>query len=67
MAKRKRKIKSRAKSRAKLLKWLKYQRGKSVRSKDIKLHAKKGGKRRSKSGKIYWETRKNRTDLRGKV
>ena len=36
--------------------------GKSIKSKDEKRKALMPGKRVSKSGKVYWETRKNRSD-----
>jgi len=36
--------------------------GKSNTEIDSKRHALLAGKRISKTGKIYWETRKNRTD-----
>lgn len=36
--------------------------GKSIKSKDEKRKALMPGKRVSKSGNVYWETRKNRSD-----
>lgn len=42
------------------------QTGKSVISKDKKRKALTPGKRISKTGKIYWETRKSRSDKKGK-
>jgi len=53
--------------KARVLKSVSYQTGqrKSIK-KDRQLPAKLSGKRRSESGNIYWETRKNRTDLKGK-
>jgi len=39
--------------------------GKSVKSKDEKRKALMPGKRISKTGKVYWETRKNRSDAKG--
>ena len=41
------------------------QKGKSVKSVDEKRKAMPSGKRISKTGKVYWETRKNRSDVRG--
>ena len=41
------------------------QTGKSIKSVDEKRKALMPGKRVSKSGKIYWETRKNRSDAGG--
>lgn len=40
--------------------------GKSNKLIDSKRKALSPGKRISKSGKIYWETRKNRSDMLGK-
>jgi len=50
-----------------VLKILPYQTGKraSIR-RDRKRKALAPGKRISKSGKIYWETRRNRSDLKGR-
>ena len=42
---------------------VKRMKGKSVRSADRKRTALKPGLRISKSGKKYWETRRNRSDL----
>jgi len=39
------------------------QTGKSNKSRDRRYSARKPGKRRSGSGKIYYEYRKNRTDI----
>lgn len=39
-----------------------HQTGKSIKEIDIKRKALMPGKRRSKTGKIYYEYRKNRTD-----
>lgn len=36
--------------------------GSSIKSKDEKRDALMPGKRISKTGKVYWETRKNRSD-----
>jgi len=41
--------------------------GKTNKSRDKKREALMPGKRISKTGKVYWETRKNRSDLNGKV
>lgn len=40
--------------------------GTSVKSRDVKRKALAPGKRISKTGKVYWETRKNRSDSVGK-
>lgn len=42
------------------------QTGKSHTERDKALPAMQPGKRRSASGRIYYETRKNRSDLRGR-
>lgn len=42
------------------------QKGTSVNSRDKKRDALAPGKRVSKTGKVYWETRKNRSDALGK-
>ena len=39
--------------------------GKSIKAKDEKRKALAPGKRISKTGKVYWETRKNRSDSKG--
>ena len=54
--------------RAKVLKVVRRQTGtrKSV-NRDAARKAMPPGKRRSKSGKVYYEYRKNRTDLRGRI
>lgn len=44
-----------------------YQRGKSDKRKDAKRSALKPGKRKSRSGKKYWETRRNRSDRNPKL
>ena len=41
--------------------------GKTDVSRDKKRQALMPGKRRSKTGKVYWETRKNRSDLKQSV
>ena len=46
------------------LKYKSHQTGKSVKSIDEKRKALAPGKRVSKSGKIFYEYRKNRTDLK---
>lgn len=40
--------------------------GKSDKERDASRKALAPGKRISKTGKIYWETRKNRSDAKGK-
>ena len=40
--------------------------GKTIRIKDLKRSALTPGKRISKNGKIYYEKRKNRSDLKGR-
>lgn len=42
------------------------QTSKTTKSIDDKRKALRPGKRRSKTGKIYWETRANRSDAKGK-
>lgn len=50
-----------------VIKAVKYQTGKRKSlSSDRKRKAMAPGKRRSSTGKIYWETRRNRSDLRGR-
>lgn len=49
-----------------VLKIGKYQIGESIFAKDMKYIAMPPGKRKSKSGNIYYEYRKNRTDVKGK-
>lgn len=41
--------------------------GKSNKSRDKKREALMPGKRISKTGKVYWETRKNRSDLKNNI
>jgi len=53
------------KPKTQVLKVSKYQTGSSKESKDRKRKALPPGKRRSKSGKVYYENRKNRSDKRG--
>ena len=47
------------------LKYKEHQTGKSNKLVDESRNALLGGKRQSKSGNIYYEYRKNRTDLKG--
>jgi len=47
------------------LKYKEHQVGKSNISRDKKRNALLAGKRKSKTGKIYYEYRKNRSDLKG--
>ena len=42
------------------------QKGKTNKAVDASIKAKLPGKRISKTGKIYWETRQNRSDAKGK-
>jgi hypothetical protein len=49
--------------RRRILKITLRQSGTSDYKRDVKLKALPPGKRRSRSGKIYWETRRNRSDL----
>ena len=58
--------KRKAKPRPKVLKPSNRQTGKSSVRRDAKRKALRPGKRRSKSGKIYYEYRKNRSDVKGK-
>jgi hypothetical protein len=41
--------------------------GRSNLARDRKRKALAPGKRISKTGNVYWETRKNRSDLKGKI
>ncbi len=43
----------------------KYQTGRSSKREDKRKKAKAPGKRKSKSGKVYFERRKNRSDMPG--
>jgi len=54
------------KRKAKVLSIAKKQAGKSNKKMDKKRKAMAPGKRISKNGKIYYETRKNRSDKLGK-
>ena len=49
------------------LKYREHQIGKSNKSVDSKRHALLPGKRRSKTGKIYYEYRKSRSDLKSNL
>jgi len=55
------------KNQRKSLKVSDKQIGKSIKSIDSKRKALAPGKRMSKTGKIYYERRKNRSDLKGNV
>jgi hypothetical protein len=44
-----------------------HQVGKSNTRRDLRYHAKRVGKRRSRAGRIYYEYRRNRTDVGKKV
>lgn len=55
------------KNQRKSLKVSDKQIGKSIKSIDSKRKALKPGKRISKSGNIYYESRKNRSDLSGNI
>jgi len=50
----------------KILKVGAYQIGKSIAIKDMKYKSIPPGKRISKAGNIYYEYRKNRSDIKGK-
>jgi len=52
------------KNKTKTLKESAHQIGKSIKAIDIKRKAFAPGKRMSKTGKIYYENRKNRSDLK---
>ena len=55
------------KNQRKNLKKSDYQIGKSIKSIDVKRKALAPGKRISKAGKIYYEKRRNRSDLKGNL
>ena len=55
------------KNQRKNLKKSDYQIGKSIKSIDIKRKALAPGKRISKTGKVYWESRRNRSDLKDNI
>lgn len=44
-----------------------YQRGNSSRKHDVQKKAKTPGKRKSSGGKVYYERRKNRSDMPGSL
>jgi hypothetical protein len=68
MAKRKRKRYKIIYKSPKVLKVLDYQTGKRISlRRDRKRKALPPSKRRSKSGRIYWETRRNRSDLGSRI
>lgn len=52
--------------KGKILREFKYQVGTSNKAIDALIKAKLPGKRESKSGKIYWESRANRSDKKNK-
>ena len=54
------------KSKSKILKRFKHQTGRTSKKADAKAIAKYPGKRKSRKGKTYWESRKNRSDLNKK-
>ena len=58
--------KRRVRSRGRILKVVHYQTGSSFTPRDRLLKALPPGKRRSRTGRVYWETRKNRSDRLGK-
>ena len=55
------------KSLKKVVKTSTHQTGGTTKSRDIPRNASAPGKRRSKLGKIYYEYRKNRSDLPGEA
>jgi len=55
------------KNQRKNLKKSEHQIGKSIKSIDVKRKALAPGKRISKAGKIYYEKRRNRSDLKGNL
>jgi len=65
MAKAKARSKTGRKPRGRVLKATTRQTGRSDLARDRQRKAMQPGKRRSASGRIYYETRKNRSDLRG--
>ena len=56
----------RGRARGRVIKVVNYQTGSSFTPRDRLYKALPPGKRRSRSGRIYWETRKNRSDKPGK-
>ena len=59
--------KARARGRGVIIRAVNYQTGRSNLMADRRREALPPGLRRSRSGRRYWETRKNRSDLRGWV
>ena len=53
-------------ARGRVIKVVHYQTGSSFTPRDKLYEALPPGKRRSRTGRIYWETRKNRSDKVGK-
>ena len=65
---RKRRAKKTKVKKPRVLKVVKYQTGKRASIKADRLRkALPPGKRVSRSGKVYWETRRNRSDLRSGI
>jgi len=56
----------RGRARGRVIKVVNYQTGSSFIPRDKLYRALPPGKRRSRSGRIYWETRRNRSDKPGK-
>jgi hypothetical protein len=54
---------NRSNTAARVLRVIKHQTGKTNVPVDKKITAMRAGKRISKTGNVYWETRKNRTDV----
>jgi len=63
---RKRSRSRRGKGRGRIIKVVNYQTGSSFIPRDKLYKALPPGKRRARSGRIYSETRKNRSDKKGK-
>ena len=57
-----RRVRRVSRKRRKRTKGLSYQTGTSIKSYDVRHKAKKPGKRKSATGKIYYERRANRSD-----
>ena len=55
------------KNQRKNLKKSEHQTGKTIKSIDKKRKALAPGKRISKTGKVYWESRRNRSDLKDNI
>jgi len=60
-------IKNKKKREPQVLKYRKHQIGDTLIKADALRVALPSGKRKSKEGKIYYEYRKNRSDLKGKL